>query len=89
VRDPIFRSIFPQGEERMNSQLLEEASKVVRTPQVLINMVSKRVRQLSNGARPLVEVTPKMGLADIALQEIATGKLAFEASADSEDGSST
>lgn len=60
----------------MNAQILEEASKVISEPQVLINMVSRRVRQLSAGSRPMIEVEPRMGLADIALSEIANGKLA-------------
>ena len=54
----------------MNSQLLDEASKVIHEPQVLINMVSKRVRQLSAGSRAMVSVDARMGLA-----EIAQGKL--------------
>lgn len=60
----------------MNAQLLEEASKVITEPQVLINAVSRRVRQLTAGSRPMVEVGFRMGLADIALVEIAKGKLA-------------
>jgi DNA-directed RNA polymerase subunit omega len=59
----------------MNSQLLDEASKVIPEPQILINMVSKRVRQLSAGSRAMVPVEGRMGLADIALAEIAQGKL--------------
>jgi len=43
----------------------------------LINMVSKRVRQLSMSNRPLVAVDARMGLMDIALAEIAQGKLQF------------
>jgi hypothetical protein len=41
-------------------------------------MVSRRVRQLSLGHRPLVEFVPGLGHADIALSEIAAGKLVFE-----------
>ncbi len=59
----------------MNSNFIEEASKVINEPQILINMVSKRVRQLSAGSRPMVLVEPRMGLSDIALAEIAQGKL--------------
>lgn len=59
----------------MNINLLDESSKVITEPQILINMVSKRVRQLTAGSRPMVEVEPRMGLADIALAEIAQGKL--------------
>lgn len=59
----------------MNSQLSEEASRVIPDPQILINVVSKRVRQLAASSRPMVEVKPRMGLMDIALAEIAEGKL--------------
>ncbi len=59
----------------MNALLLEEATKIIPEPQVLINMVSRRVRQLTAGSRPMVEAEFRMGLADIALMEIAKGKL--------------
>ncbi len=59
----------------MNSQLLEEAAKVIPSQQVLINLVSRRVRQLSAGHRPLVVVEPRMGLSDIAFKEIAEKKI--------------
>jgi hypothetical protein len=41
-------------------------------------MVSRRVRQLTLGHRPLVEHAPGLREADIALTEIANGKLTFE-----------
>ncbi|MEO7723319.1 MAG: DNA-directed RNA polymerase subunit omega [Chthoniobacterales bacterium] len=62
----------------MTAQLLQEAAKVIPNQQLLINVVSKRVRQLGNGHRPLVEATPKSSLTDIALKEIIAGKLTFE-----------
>jgi DNA-directed RNA polymerase subunit omega len=69
---------FVQKVSIMTAQLLEEASKKIPVPQVLINVVSRRVRQLSAGHRPLVETTPRMGFSDIALTEIIQGKLAYE-----------
>jgi DNA-directed RNA polymerase subunit omega len=62
----------------MTSQLLQEASQVIPNQQLLINVVSKRVRQLGLGHRPLVEATPRSSLTDIALREIIGGKLTFE-----------
>ncbi len=62
----------------MNYSLLDEANKVIENKQVLINVVSRRVRQLSSGVRPHVEVEPRMTFADIALAEILAGKLTFE-----------
>jgi DNA-directed RNA polymerase subunit omega len=62
----------------MNSHLVKAASNVVTNQQILVNMVSRRVRQLTLGHRPLVEFVPGLGFADIALSEIADGKLVFE-----------
>lgn len=68
----------------MTSHLLDDASKIITSPQVLINVVSKRVRQLSQGHRPLIEVGPRMGLSDIALTEIIDGKLTYKEDADAD-----
>lgn len=62
----------------MSSTLLEEASKVIPSQQLLVNVVSKRVRQLSAGHRPMVQTALRMGFSDIALTEIIEGKLKFE-----------
>ena len=62
----------------MKAELVEAASEVITSPQILVNMVSRRVRQLTLGHRPLVLCAPGLGTADIALTEIANGKLTFE-----------
>ena len=62
----------------MTTQLLQEAAQIIPNQQLLINVVSKRVRQLGLGHRPMVETTPRMSLTDIALKEIIAGKLAYE-----------
>jgi DNA-directed RNA polymerase subunit omega len=62
----------------MKPELVKAASEVIPSQQILVNMVSRRVRQLSLGHRPLVEFVPGMGHADVALSEIANGKLVFE-----------
>ena len=62
----------------MTTQLLQEAALVIPNQQLLINVVSRRVRQLGLGHRPLVEATPRSSLTDIALREIIDGKLTFE-----------
>ena len=77
VRDPL---------SSMQSQLLEEASKLIPDQQKLINIVSKRVRQLSQGHRPLVQVMPRMVYSDIALRELIDGKLTFRDGGTGSDG---
>jgi len=59
----------------MNPQLVVEASKVIPDPHLLINLISRRVRQLNAGSRPMVEAGVRMGLADISLTEVIEGKL--------------
>jgi DNA-directed RNA polymerase subunit omega len=77
----------PVSHRHMSSQLLDEAQKVVPSQQLLVNIVSKRVRQLSSGHRPMVEFGPREGWADIALKEIIEGKLKYElVSAERENG---
>ena len=62
----------------MNPNLVKAAAEVIPDPKILVNMVSQRVRQLCLGHRPMVEFIPGLGHADIALSEIAGGKLSFE-----------
>lgn len=62
----------------MKSHLVQAASEVIPNQQILVNMVSRRVRQLCLGHRSMVEFVPGLGHADIALSEIAAGKLSFE-----------
>ena len=66
----------------MNAELTRRALEKVGNHNVLVNIVSRRVRQL-NGAgvspsRPLIAETAGLGAADIALLEIAEGKLGWE-----------
>jgi DNA-directed RNA polymerase subunit omega len=61
----------------MKSALVDQAAEIVPDPQILINMVSKRVQQLNAGRAPLIDTVPSMGAADIALTEIIEGKVKF------------
>ena len=62
----------------MNSELVKAAVEVIHSQQILVNVVSRRVRQLTIGHRPMVEFVPGLGHADIALTEIIQGKLTYE-----------
>jgi DNA-directed RNA polymerase subunit omega len=70
----------------MTTQLLQEAAQVIPNQQLLINVVSKRVRQLGLGHRPMVEAGPRASLTDIALKEIIAGKLTYESLQDPPNG---
>ena len=62
----------------MNPELLRSALEKVGNPNILVNLVSRRVRQLNNGGRPLVKDTGILGVADIALREIVEEKMGWE-----------
>lgn len=59
----------------MKAELVEQAALVITDPPILINLVSKRVRQLQAGRPALVERRPGLRDADIALTEIIQGKI--------------
>jgi len=59
----------------MNPLLLEKAREITGNDKILVNLVSRRVRQLNATSRPLVEVEVGMGFIDIALKEIGEGKI--------------
>ena len=62
----------------MNATLLARAHEIVPDAPLLVNMVRKRVSQLLRGHRPLVVTPLSMGLGDVALVEIAAGKIVSE-----------
>jgi len=63
----------------LNTKLLEEAKVRVPSVPVLVNMLSKRVKQLNAGLRPMVKPEhPNEDKLDTALREVATGKLIAE-----------
>jgi DNA-directed RNA polymerase subunit omega len=66
----------------MNAELVKKALEKVLNPNVLVNLVSQRVRQLTNGgggiSRPLIRDVGNLGAADIALREIIEDKMGFE-----------
>ncbi len=63
----------------MNTKYLHQAKERVNNVPLLVNMVSRRVRQLIAGQRPLVKPdSPHMEYMDIALKEIAENKLTVE-----------
>ncbi len=66
----------------MQSQFIEDASKLIPSPQMLINVISKRVRQLASGHRPMIDTGVGMSFSDTALQEVIQGKLTYEEASD-------
>ena len=57
---------------------LKEAQKKISDPNILINVVSRRVKQLKNGAKPTVVSLEKLDLEDVALLEVVRGNITYE-----------
>jgi DNA-directed RNA polymerase subunit omega len=65
----------------LNAELCKKALEKVGNPNILVNLISRRVRQLNTGggaSRPLIAETAGLGAADIALLEIIEEKMAWQ-----------
>jgi DNA-directed RNA polymerase subunit omega len=72
----------------VNSEYIKQAMAKVGNPNVLVNIISRRVRQLTSGggsSRPLIDQVATLGAADIALIEINEGKMGFSISSSTEE----
>jgi DNA-directed RNA polymerase subunit omega len=68
---------------------MKQALAKVGNPNILVNLVSRRVRQLTSGGggnnRPLIDQAGNLGAADTALLEIIEEKMGFFANAEAEE----
>jgi DNA-directed RNA polymerase subunit omega len=62
----------------MRDDYIKDALKAIPDPNILINVVSRRVKQLKRGNRPLVESLEKLTPEDTALREVIDGKISYE-----------
>jgi len=57
---------------------LHQAQEVITDPLILINVVSRRAKQLKSGYKPFVESLERLSPEDIALREVIEGKITYE-----------
>ena len=77
---PIFRFFYfniKQG-DTLRDDYLQEAQKVITDPMILINVVSRRAKQLKSGYKPLIESLERLSAEDMALREIMEGKITYQ-----------
>jgi DNA-directed RNA polymerase subunit K/omega len=65
------------------NSLLRMALRKAQNRFLLVNLVTKRIRQLKEGARPLIQVGNNLSVEETALQEIAEGQITPRNIADS------
>ncbi len=61
----------------MRDDYLKQAQQIIPDPNILINVVSRRAKQLKLGNKPLVESLEKLDPEDIALREVIEGKITY------------
>lgn len=62
----------------MRDDYLKAARKKISDPNILVNVVSRRVKQLKSGFKPMVESLEKLDPEDIALREIIDEKISYQ-----------
>lgn len=72
--------LFHNPRTPVRDDYLREANKLVPDPNILVNLVSRRVKQLKFGQKPLIESLERLDPEDIALKEIIEGKISYELS---------
>lgn len=61
----------------LKDEYLKEALKVIPNPNILINVISRRVKQYKLGMKPLIESLEKLEPEDMALREVIEGKISY------------
>lgn len=63
----------------MRDEYLKQAQQIIPDPNILINVVSRRCKQLRyGGMKPLVQSLEKLEPEDIALREIIENKISYQ-----------
>lgn len=66
------------GDTILRDDYLKGAQEVITDPMILINVVSRRAKQLKSGYKPLIESLERLSAEDMALREIMEGKITYQ-----------
>jgi DNA-directed RNA polymerase subunit omega len=76
--DPPAEYIGQLDAKLMRNDYLQAALNIIDDPNILVNVISARVKQLRRGNRALVQSLEKLSAEDTALREVAEGKISYE-----------
>ncbi len=62
----------------MRDDYLRQAQDIITDPDILVNVVSRRAKQLKSGYKPLIESLERLSAEDMALREVIEGKISYE-----------
>ena len=75
---PLFRFNQPSGRNcTVRDDYLKQAQQIIPDPNILINVISRRAKQLKLGNKPLIESLEKLDPEDVALREVIEGKISY------------
>ena len=57
--------LIDKGDITLRDDYLAEAQKIITDPMILVNVVSRRAKQLKNGYKPLVESLERLSAEDM------------------------
>ncbi|MFT4902125.1 MAG: DNA-directed RNA polymerase subunit omega [Lentimonas sp.] len=69
----------------MRNDYLHAAQLVITDPMILVNVISRRAKQLKSGYKPLVESLERLSAEDLALREVIEGKITYQLAEPEED----
>lgn len=73
-------TVFPvnfSGDYILRDDYLKGAQEVITDPMILVNVVSRRAKQLKSGYKPLIDSLERLSAEDMALREIMEGKITY------------
>ncbi len=73
-----FSHFQPPEDTTLRDDYLREAQKKITDPMILVNVVSRRAKQLKSGYKPLIESLERLSAEDMALREIMEGKITYQ-----------
>ena len=78
------RFVLIQRRAILRNDYLAAAQKVITDPMILINVVSRRAKQLKSGYKPLAESLERLSAEDMALREVIEGKITYQLAEEAE-----
>ena len=74
----VFQLQHYQRNITLRDDYLKEAQKKITDPMILINVISRRAKQLKSGYKPLIESLERLSAEDMALREVMEGKITYQ-----------
>lgn len=82
---PLLSNSNLSGVFTLRDDYLQAAQEVITDPMILVNVISRRAKQLKSGYKPLIESLERLSAEDMALREVMEGKITYQLTEPEED----